>query len=91
MRLWPIFGDAAETDMRCGSDGGKEKGKNFPLLLQHVFLLSPSAHRTHRKDGKPQRSMPVLRGTNLCHGGRKKPTRRKYKPRNLLVEFFTVE
>ena len=50
MRLWRIFGDAAETDMRCGSDGGKEKGKNFPLLLQHVFLLSPSAHRTGRTE-----------------------------------------
>ena len=82
MRLWRIFGDAAETDMRCGSDGGKEKGKNFPLLLQHVFLLSPSAHRTGRTENRKDQCQYVLRVTNLCHGGRKKPTRGKYKPRN---------
>ena len=46
MRLWRIFGDAAETDMRRGSDGGR--GQKLPpsssfLHPDPACLSSPSA------------------------------------------------
>ena len=81
MRLWRIFGDAAETDMRCGSDGGREKGKNFLPLLQHVFLSSPSAHRTGRAENrKDQCQYSEVQTYVMELTGCKKPTRRSTNP-----------
>ena len=54
MRLWRIFGDAAETDMRCGSDGIREEGAKTSLPLLQVCLSSPSAASQTAQEEKPK-------------------------------------
>ena len=57
MRLWRIFGDAAETDMRCGSDGIREEGAktsspSFSSSSSMSFF--PIGGVTNRTGGKAQ-------------------------------------